>query len=330
MMVHNELCALDFIQAKCVDMSVKNMDSHILVPNYSSKCKMCNTNSPEIKPSITTSKAANDQPYYLCTVTCCNSANCMQASNVALAKSISPRPANLYEYNCISCPVTPEPSSTVPLLNDTNCTICAKVQHAKSRIILPNLGPNRELELSNKVEYLNQTDSASQSVIINSKSAPQSQVNLNINGKNEHCVVPAKRVNRKESLNRNAKLQIYMANDKNRIQSPELSSSTQGNSSYTEYTDTYTPVCTSANSNPTETNHFKFSVEGKPSPLNSDYQFYFAANVDNHGFFRKAVPALPVAVAVLLCILNLVLPGSGIGSIAQSIGHVRGDIIWHG
>lgn len=61
----------------------------------------------------------------------------------------------------------------------------------------------------------------------------------------------------------------------------------------------------------------------RPSPLCSnqttnivshqnspEYNFFFG-DPNKHGFFRKAVPALPIALAVMLCFMNLLLPGSG-------------------
>jgi len=45
----------------------------------------------------------------------------------------------------------------------------------------------------------------------------------------------------------------------------------------------------------------------------ADYQqlYLTGRGAEKHGFFRKAVPALPIVVAVLFCIFNLILPGSG-------------------
>lgn len=47
------------------------------------------------------------------------------------------------------------------------------------------------------------------------------------------------------------------------------------------------------------------------SSSNAYFNSYFYTGPKEHDFFRKAVPTLPVIIAILLCILNWFLPGSG-------------------
>lgn len=42
-----------------------------------------------------------------------------------------------------------------------------------------------------------------------------------------------------------------------------------------------------------------------------NYRLYFLEDASKHGFFRKAVPTLPLAIAIMFCVMNLILPGSG-------------------
>jgi hypothetical protein len=104
-------------------------------------------------------------------------------------------------------------------------------------------------------------------------------------------------------------VQYLNSSDKAKLQSPELSSSPPmlANSSFTDYTDSGTGLTSTTECG----SHFKLGIDRKAaSPLQSEYSFYFSS-AERHGFFRKAVPALPLCAAVLFCILNLVVPGSG-------------------
>ncbi|KPM04851.1 hypothetical protein QR98_0033050 [Sarcoptes scabiei] len=53
-----------------------------------------------------------------------------------------------------------------------------------------------------------------------------------------------------------------------------------------------------------------------------NYRLYYLEDASKHGFFRKAVPTLPLAIAIMFCVMNLILPGSGtfLASIAIVLG----------
>lgn len=257
---------------------------------------------------IDASTKSNGQPYYLCTVTCCDSANCTKPSTTNLISKAIVTKTDACLYSRFStqtstgrsiCPVSP--------LNPSNCPACIKTRQARPRLVL----------LTNPTSDYSEDEYLSPSIKAVQESIGSSNHNAN---KSELSSSPLLskgfQQQAKDSATRRSPKPQLSSERGREVHSPELSSSPPilGNSSFTDYTEPYTPVCTSVNSNPPDSvNHFKFGVSRKASPLNSEYSFYFS-NVENHGFFRKAVPALPISMAVLFCLCNLVIPGSGLSS----------------
>lgn len=280
------------------------------------------------------SATSTGQPFYVCTVTCCDSVNCTKPSTTSLISKavVSKADSSCHTYGA----PFPAPSTAVvthrvngvisPALelqqqSATNCPACVKTRQNRPRLVL----------ITNpSTEYMN--GDCGPTSLPPGKNPREGSVSPKLSSgiiKSEQCnpliaatppllggKSPSPLLVKEPSIRRSPKLQLMgneKINSKALLHSPELSSSPPvlGNSSFTDYTEPYTPVCTSVNSNAADSGtHFKFGISRKPSPLNSEYSFYFA-NVENHGFFRKAVPALPISMAVLLCLCNLILPGSG-------------------
>ncbi|OTF71940.1 hypothetical protein BLA29_007838 [Euroglyphus maynei] len=101
--------------------------------------------------------------------------------------------------------------------------------------------------------------------------------------------------------------------------SPEMSSSSPfgNNSSNTEYTEICNTPDIGHNHHHNHHNNqplFKQQIKQSTQPIQLtqlDYRLYFINDSEKHGFFRKAVPILPLPIAVMFCMLNLLLPGSG-------------------
>ncbi|KAI2800067.1 hypothetical protein BLOT_012281 [Blomia tropicalis] len=291
-----------------------------------SSCAMC-PKEPLISANmgpLEKQSMGNGTPYYLCTVTCCDSENCTKPSTTNIVgKSIVSKtmscPYSQYSNGMTMSRTNGQPSNE----ESANCPMCIKAQQSSFR-------PRMLLTTNPTYEHMKKTSNEDKV-----PSSPSSKVNngqcFESNGftrpNNKPTLTKVElsptisKVSRQNSTRKSPKLQ-YLNSDTGKLHSPELSSSPPiwGNSSYTDCTDSFTPVCTSANSNP-ESNS-KFLVGRKASPLDSEFSFYFS-NVENHGFFRKAVPALPIAVAVLLCICNLVVPGSG--TLVASLSIVMGS-----
>lgn len=289
------------------------------------------------KPSTSTG-----QPFYVCTVTCCDSVNCTKPSTTSLiSKAIVSKVDNsCHTYGTqfptpSSAPLTHRVNGVIsPPLEQTianSCPACVKITARQNR-------PRLVLITNPSTEYMNGDCNSANSVLPQVKNTTyEGSISPKLNSVkndpfNQSILATPLSLGKSTSptpakdlpLRRSPKLQLMgneKINTKALLHSPELSSSPPvlGNSSFTDYTEPYTPVCTSVNSNAADsTTHFKFGISRKASPLNSEYSFYFA-NVENHGFFRKAVPALPISMAVLLCLCNLILPGSGAYSIATKM-----------
>ena len=286
----------DKMQIVCAENGDISLDKAI-----KSNCAMCTNESPTVGASpLEVPSKLNGQPYYLCTVTCCDSINCTKPSTTSLISKAIVTKADSGHYPQFSTQTTARPNGLITTIDQSKCPMC--VRQTRPRLVLVTNPTN---------EYMTPTRNGDCSSP--NKSADESCSPKLSATKSEQCNSPISKGHRQDSTRRSPKPQ-YLANEKSgKMYSPELSSSPPilANSSLTDYTDSYTPVCTSANSNHVENESpFKFSVGRKASPLNSEYSFYFS-KVENHGFFRKAVPTLPIAVAVLFCLLNLVIPGSG-------------------
>lgn len=312
-------------------------------------------NNKQIKVSI-------QQPYYLCTIACCESKNCI---NSTTSNSMNKFITNQHFFE----PFAASMSSNQPIHN-----------HSTSN----NNTPTRNLSPIFNNDVFNRTNTNSSNSNSNPNCSPSPSlihnslsINNHINNKSDHnindceyCFREKQRnlkifwsnynkqngvdmidngnKNDTKDLNLNCdeirynedltkingnkiKLKNYQSTSPNTMinmdnsQSPDICLMSVGNnSSNTDYTDIYTPtpVCTSANSNSIIQPLFKVNNQNSvksisPQPNNAstnhqlDYRLYFMNDAEKHGFFRKAVPTLPLAIAVMFCILNLILPGSG-------------------
>lgn len=260
-------------------------------------------------------RKSTGQPYYLCTVTCCDSANCTKPSTTSLiGKAIVTKADSscLYSQHWTEGMCRPLPNGFASHLDKNNCPICIKARQTRARLVYLANSTSEDRAGTPTTK----TGEASANQCNGNPEEPLTGSSSKSNGapKTEVCNAMVGSVYGKNSTIRHSPKLQYLSTENSKSHSPEMSSPpVLGTSSFTDYTESYTPVCTSANSNQAEwsSSPFKFSVSRKASPLHSEYSFYFSSSVEHHGFFRKAVPALPIAVAVLLCMCNLVIPGSG-------------------
>nr|XP_046908647.1 probable WRKY transcription factor protein 1 [Dermatophagoides farinae] len=282
----------------------------------------------------------SSSPYYLCTVTCCESENCCLTINnddLSMTNSLL-NGNNNNDRKCIDKKKKHSTSSnqSATLIMDNNqhyqtddsidfCELCRsssiilsnnnnKQQQTKNQRILwaDTFQQQQQPEESNLIfKYGAETTTTTTTKIVKDinykKLKLKSLSNNNNNNNNGHT-----------DINNNIPL------------SPEISSSSPfgNNSSNTEYTE----ICNTPDinhhhhnhnhsNNNNKTNNSSSSIIQplfKPNQLNHpiqltqlDYRLYFINDAEKHGFFRKAVPTLPLAIAVMFCMLNLLLPGSG-------------------
>ena len=296
-------CNLDKMQLVWGEAGAVSTDNTVVTRT---SCALCTKDSLVINSSATanisckTPKHNIGQPFYLCTVSCCDSVNCTKPSTTNLISKALATKADLCLYSPYSNESVPQLNGLYPHLNQiTNCPLCIKTKQARSRLyFLANL----DADLVTPIKQKNLLKNKSHIIEDNSTTAagPTTIIKNHANTMKTDSISP--------------KLQYLSMENHNNQYNAELSSSPtmlRNGSSCTDYTETYTPVCASVNSNPVNSSvssHSKFDRKGLP--INSEYSIYFS-NLKHHGFFRKAVPALPIAVAVLFCMFNLVIPGSG-------------------
>lgn len=318
-------------------------------------------------------KVPIQQPYYLCTIACCESKNCINSTTSnSMNKFITnqhfykPFPTSMSSNQPIHNHSTSNnntPTRNVsPIFNDdifnmanTNINNNINNNGNSNRSPSPSLIHN-SLNINNHIksdhnehhdcEYCFREKQRNLKIFwSNNNYTKQTALDLIDNGNKTIDGSQTKDLNCDEirynedlttAINNSNKIKLknyqstspntQMININDNSQSPDICLMSVGNnSSNTDYTDIYTPtpVCTSANSNSIIQPLFKMNQNSiksispqlnQPSNLTNhqlDYRLYFINDAEKHGFFRKAVPTLPLPIAVMFCILNLILPGSG-------------------
>lgn len=254
-------------------------------------------------------------PYYLCTITCCESAGCVKAS-AAAALDLIVATASAPSYQQQQPQQQPLTRSIICRTSPSNCPICIKLRQVAATSgqpppppLLPevNVYSAPALSMRDVARRVGQLSQSMPNSPIPPNSRPQSQ---------QQQQQQPKRVT--PTVATPTPISSELSSDN----SPPINKS--------NLTPTYTDYTTDAHSSTTPTNFERANLGATTTATStahkdtimygSDYQFYYEG-ADSHGFFRKAVPALPIPVAVLFCIFNLLLPGSGesLGSCSFSL-----------
>lgn len=286
--------------------------------------------------------------YYLCTVTCCESENCCFINDVQPTATTITTGKNLLQNDNNNVVVldgrkqkkhstSSSNQSTSAIIMDDDC--CCELCQSSS-ITSNNNNINKQNQSKNlRILWADTFDEQSKQQLSEELSLPcngNSSNNNHLINKNEiKPIKTSKEINYKKLKLKSLANNNYMmdANNQNGQLSPEMSSSSPfgNNSSNTEYTE----ICNTPDiHHGHDHNHYRYHHQNnkpsslsiiqplfKPNQLNNnnhpiqltqlDYRLYFINDAEKHGFFRKAVPTLPLAIAVLFCMLNLLLPGSG-------------------
>ncbi|UXI20045.1 Exocyst complex component 6B [Sarcoptes scabiei] len=266
-------------------------------------------------------------PYYFCTVTCCESQNCSlidQKSSLIPLDAMDqyehlyhPHPQNCgldQSHSAIFVANLDEPSES-PRQDNNDGYTCVCFNHKLNDNLIGdnrgNDGENEETKSSNLSSVKSDDPNSLNQLFVRTKSRAKFPLKNSL-------LIP--------SFNRENPQQQPQQHHFDQ-HSPENSSSPYGNnSSNTELTEIFTPTppilmnsaaTNISNSNVLTPSTATYSIIQPLFRINSSSE-----DASKHGFFRKAVPTLPLAIAIMFCVMNLILPGSGtfLASIAIVLG----------
>lgn len=296
------------------------------------KCSMCNTSSSNEtsttsgvtyadieKNHLLPSHSQSQPPYYLCTITCCESAGCVKASAAAaLDLIVATASAPSYHQHKSQQQFT---RSIICRTSPSNCPICIKLRQAvTSGQTPPPLQPEVSVytapvpsmrDIAHRVGQLSRsTPNSPLPSITNTSTLPRHQ---SLSARASPLIQQQQLKKATPTGATPTPISSELSSD-----SPPIINKNNLTPTYTDYTNearSTTPGC-SSNGGTQQLYNFERTNTGTDGGhkeaivYGSDYQFYYEG-AESHGFFRKAVPALPIPIAVLFCIFNLLLPGSG-------------------